>query len=75
MLNYSQLHPHFLNGISQARERTAEIIEVTEQAEVTELCNKSAQSENKYLTPVECNENWCKPRVPSMYSTVVFQRH
>lgn len=57
MLNYSLLHAHCLNGISQARERTAEGIEVTEQAEVIELCNKSAQIENKYLTSVEYNEN------------------
>lgn len=40
-----QLHIHLLNDISKARERTAEGIEineytkVTEQAELTELCN------------------------------------
>lgn len=74
MLNYSHHHTHFLNGISQARVRAAEGVEVAEQAEVTELWNKS-QFENKYLTPLECNENWSKPRVPNMYSTVVFQIH
>lgn len=57
MLNYSQFHTNFLNDISQARNRTAEGIGFTKRAEVTELCNKSAQSENKYLTPVECNKN------------------
>lgn len=41
MLNYSQHHTHFLNGISQARVRAAEGVEVAEQAETTELCNKS----------------------------------
>lgn len=45
MLNYSQLHIRLLNGISQAKERTTDGIELnehtkfTEQGDATELCD------------------------------------